>query len=119
MTFSVCFHMFFSFLSVRPLTVVLFKERMTNIISKFLHKRLPMRKYNQSEIGDNTTVTWAGELDLFTSHVKPYITRRDDFLVAWSSFPLHVLKTVNFYGPSRGNEACSSLSDSWQIEKEK
>ena len=43
-----------------------------------------MRKYNQSEIGDNKTVTWAGELDLFTSHVKPYITRRDDFLVAWS-----------------------------------
>ena len=32
----------FSFLSVRLLTVVLFTERTANIISKFLHKRLPM-----------------------------------------------------------------------------
>ena len=38
----------FSFQNVRPLTVVLFKERMANIISKFLHKRIPMWKYNQS-----------------------------------------------------------------------
>ena len=32
----------FSFLSVQPLTVVLFTERMANIISKFLHKKLPI-----------------------------------------------------------------------------